>query len=100
MAQLLRTAEVSAQTGTPVSTLRWWRHVGEGPPSFSLGKRIVVYSADQLELWIARRQLTSTRGDLAGAATDITSATRSGVMAKALAGTSLSCRTRCFGEAR
>lgn len=65
MTQFLRTAEVSAQTGIKVSTLRWWRHVGEGPPSFSLGKRTVVYPADELERWIARRQLATTRGDLA-----------------------------------
>jgi predicted DNA-binding transcriptional regulator AlpA len=65
MARLLRTAEVSDQTGIPVNTLRWWRHVGEGPPSFRLGKRIVVYPADELTRWIARNQMHTTRGDVA-----------------------------------
>jgi prophage regulatory protein len=64
MTQLLRTAEVSAQTGIPVATLRWWRHVGEGPPSFRLGRKNVVYAVDELDRWISRQQQAS-RGDFA-----------------------------------
>jgi hypothetical protein len=30
------------QTGIPVATLRWWRHIGEGSPSFRLGRKNVV----------------------------------------------------------
>jgi prophage regulatory protein len=52
MTVLLRTAEVSDQTGIPVATLRWWRHRGEGPQSFKLGKKTVVYPADALAVWI------------------------------------------------
>jgi predicted DNA-binding transcriptional regulator AlpA len=63
MSELLRTAEVSDQTGIPVATLRWWRHRGEGPPSFKMGKKIVVYPADSLEIWIGNQQATSTKGD-------------------------------------
>jgi predicted DNA-binding transcriptional regulator AlpA len=63
--RLLRTGEVRDQTGIPVATLGWWRHIGEGPPSFKLGKRIVVYPADELERWIARRQKQTTRGEVA-----------------------------------
>ena len=65
MTQFLRTAEVSAQTGISVSTLRWWRHIGDGPPSFKLGRKNVVYPVAELERWIARRQLATTRGDVA-----------------------------------
>lgn len=48
---LLRTDEVSKHTGIAEGTLRYWRHRGEGPPSFSLGRR-VVYDADELSAWI------------------------------------------------
>jgi prophage regulatory protein len=65
MTQLLRTAEVSARINTKESTLRYWRHLGEGPPSFKLGKKNVVYPLDELERWIARNQKLSTRGEVA-----------------------------------
>jgi predicted DNA-binding transcriptional regulator AlpA len=64
MNELLRTAEVSAQTGIPVATLRWWRHRGEGPPSFKLGKKTVVYPVDTLAVWIGNQRSFSTRGDV------------------------------------
>ena len=48
MTQLLRTAEVSARINTKMSTLRYWRHKGEGPPSFGTGPH-VVYPLDGLE---------------------------------------------------
>ena len=48
---LLRTTEVSKFTGIAEGTLRYWRHRNEGPPSFSLGRR-VVYDADELSAWI------------------------------------------------
>ena len=64
MSALLRTAEVSDKTGIPVATLRWWRHRGEGPPSFKLGKKAVVYPADGLEVWISNQRAASTKGDL------------------------------------
>ncbi len=60
---LLRTAEVSERTGIPVATLRWYRHRNEGPPSHKLGKRTVVYPADDLALWIAQQKAATTKGD-------------------------------------
>jgi predicted DNA-binding transcriptional regulator AlpA len=63
MSNLLRTAQVSEITNTPVPTLRWWRHKGVGPPSFKLGKKTVVYPADTLALWIASQKNASTKGD-------------------------------------
>ena len=65
MTQLLRTAEVSARIGTSKDTLRWWRHIGEGPPSFKLGRKNVVYPLDELEAWIERCQAATRRGDMA-----------------------------------
>jgi predicted DNA-binding transcriptional regulator AlpA len=61
MAQLLRTAEVSAQTGIPAPTLRWWRHRNEGPKSFKLGKS-VFYDADDLATWIEAEKAGTAKG--------------------------------------
>ena len=36
---------------TPVATLRYWRHLGTGPRSFRLGRR-VLYRRDDLRTWI------------------------------------------------
>jgi predicted DNA-binding transcriptional regulator AlpA len=49
---LLTTAEVATITRAPASTVRYWRHVGEGPRSFRLGKRVVYRRGDVLA-WIA-----------------------------------------------
>lgn len=53
--KLLTMAEVQAMTGTPMDTLRYWRHKGEGPKSFRLGRRVVYDRAD-VEAWIAAQR--------------------------------------------
>ena len=35
----------------PLSTLRYWRHIGYGPKSFKIGGR-VVYKLEDVEQWI------------------------------------------------
>ncbi|CAN5407238.1 hypothetical protein BH10ACT8_BH10ACT8_07680 [soil metagenome] len=50
---LLTTAEVVVITRAPASTVRYWRHVGMGPRSFRLGKRVVYRRRDVLA-WIAQ----------------------------------------------
>ncbi|OIJ35464.1 hypothetical protein BK826_08055 [Rothia kristinae] len=42
-------------------TLRWWRHVGEGPKSFTLGRR-VYYDAEELQAWIETESERTARG--------------------------------------
>lgn len=49
--KLLRVPEVSELTGIPEATLRFWRHVGTGPPSAKLGRR-VVYREAEVIAWI------------------------------------------------
>ena len=49
--QLLTLTETAARLRTPVATLRYWRHLGTGPDSFRLGRR-VVYRRDDLDRWI------------------------------------------------
>lgn len=50
--------EVSDQLRTPIDTLRYWRHLGKGPKSFKLGRRVLYNRAD-VEAFIAeaRREL-------------------------------------------
>ncbi len=49
--QLLTLTEAAARLRTPVATLRYWRHLGTGPDSFRLGRR-VMYRRDDLDRWI------------------------------------------------
>jgi excisionase family DNA binding protein len=51
MGEYLTTAEVAEITRTPAETLRYWRHVGKGPRSFKLGRR-VLYAADDVREFI------------------------------------------------
>lgn len=48
----LTTAEVGAKLRTPPETVRYWRHVGRGPRSFKIGRR-VLYAAEDVEAFIA-----------------------------------------------
>jgi excisionase family DNA binding protein len=52
---LLTIAEVAAITRAPISTVRYWRHLGTGPSSFRLGRRVVFRRAD-LDRWMAERE--------------------------------------------
>lgn len=51
---LLTISEVSERTRTPVATLRYWRHLGTGPRSGRVGRR-VVYRAQDVEAWLAEQ---------------------------------------------
>ena len=49
--ELLTIAEAAELLRAPVATLRYWRHLGTGPHSFRLGRR-VLYRRDDLRAWI------------------------------------------------
>lgn len=49
--ELLTLAEVAKITRQSEATLRWFRHVGKGPKSGKLGRRVVYRRAD-VEAWI------------------------------------------------
>lgn len=51
MSKFMTTAEVSEATRVPAESLRWMRHVGKGPKSFKLGRR-VLYAVEDVEAWI------------------------------------------------
>jgi hypothetical protein len=59
--EILNTAQVSDQTGVPIGTLRYWRHAGQGPASFTLGRR-VVYRKAEVERWISAQEQATRRG--------------------------------------
>ena len=52
---LLTITEAAELLRAPVATLRYWRHLGTGPTSFRLGRR-VVYRRDDLQAWIDARR--------------------------------------------
>lgn len=48
---LLTITEAADLLRAPVATLRYWRHLGTGPRSFRLGRR-VLYRRDDVLAWI------------------------------------------------
>ena len=52
---LLTITEAADLLRAPVATLRYWRHLGTGPHSFRLGRR-VLYRRDDLHDWIAQQR--------------------------------------------
>ena len=49
--ELLTITEAADVLRAPVATLRYWRHLGTGPNSFRLGRR-VLYRRTDLRTWI------------------------------------------------
>lgn len=61
MPDLMTTEEVSALTRSPAETVRYWRHIGKGPRSFKLGRRVVYERADVLA-WIEGQRTEQSAG--------------------------------------
>lgn len=60
--EFLSTKQVHERYGPAESTLRYWRHTGEGgPASFRIGRR-VVYRRSECDRWIAEQEATTSRG--------------------------------------
>lgn len=55
MRKYLVTAEVAEVCRTSAETVRYWRHVGKGPKSFRVGRR-VLYAAEDVEAWLEALQ--------------------------------------------
>ena len=53
--ELLPITEAAELVRAPVAALRYWRHLGTGPRSFRLGRR-VLYRRDDLHDWIAQQR--------------------------------------------
>jgi len=63
--EILTTKQVAEEYGFNPSTLRWWRHRDEGPASFAMGKKRIVYRRSEIEKWLAAMEAASTRGGVA-----------------------------------
>jgi predicted DNA-binding transcriptional regulator AlpA len=51
--RILSLEEIAKRTGTPLNTLRYWRHLGAGgPKTFKIGRRVVAMESD-VEAWVA-----------------------------------------------
>lgn len=61
----MTTTQVEAYTNIPAATLRWWRHRGEGPASYVLGGRKVVYDLADLDAWLDAQKAATVRGGIA-----------------------------------
>ncbi|UEA50851.1 helix-turn-helix domain-containing protein [Mycobacteroides abscessus subsp. abscessus] len=53
--------EVSAATGIPEATLRWYRSKGRGPKCCRIGRRIRYRKADVIA-WFEAQEAKSARG--------------------------------------
>lgn len=49
----LTTQEVAEALRTSPETVRYWRHVGQGPKSFKVGRR-VLYALEDVESFIKK----------------------------------------------
>jgi excisionase family DNA binding protein len=63
--RLLTMRDISKQTGIPEGTLRYWRHLGEGPPGYKIGRR-VCFPESQVQAWFD--QMTKSQDAADGAA--------------------------------
>jgi prophage regulatory protein len=57
---LMSPPEVSERLGVPDSTLRYWRHLGEGPEYMKVGRR-VRYERASVDAWLDSQRRTRTR---------------------------------------
>jgi len=59
MAKYLTTAEVAHLLRTNVETCRYWRHIGKGPKSFKVGRR-VLYAVEDVEAFVREARKAGT----------------------------------------
>jgi DNA-binding transcriptional MerR regulator len=62
MNKRLTTADAAEFLNLPQATLRWWRHQGVGPKSYTLGGTRVFYDLEDLEWWADEQKARSSVG--------------------------------------
>lgn len=60
--KMLTEQDVMNMTGLARGTLAYWRHAGQGPRSYKLGRRVRYDEADVLA-WIQAQKTQTQRGD-------------------------------------
>ncbi|WP_340540680.1 helix-turn-helix transcriptional regulator [Nocardioides sp. GXZ039] len=53
--EFLSTEDVAELLGIPAATVRYWRHTGQGPRGFRVG-RAVRYRRTDVDRWIEERE--------------------------------------------
>ena len=61
MANYMTTTEVAQLLRTSPETVRYWRHVGKGPQSFKVGRR-VLYDVADVQTWLQSAKDGSLNG--------------------------------------
>lgn len=61
MERLLTIRELSERTGIPEGTFRYWRHVGEGPEGYKIGRR-VCYPESKVNAWFKAMTTSDAEG--------------------------------------
>jgi len=61
MPELMTTTEVAELCRTSAETCRYWRHIGKGPHSFKVGRR-VLYRAEDVKSWLEAQYATAGSG--------------------------------------
>lgn len=62
MPEFMTTKEVADLLRTSPETVRYWRHIGKGPKSFKVGRR-VLYAREDVEAYLkAAREAASIGG--------------------------------------
>jgi predicted DNA-binding transcriptional regulator AlpA len=79
--ELLTINEAAEVTRAPVATLRYWRHLGVGPRSFRLGRR-VVYLRNDVESWIEAQADAASTGWLSPTADSAPTGARTSSLAR------------------
>lgn len=64
MRETMTLAEVAEEYRISPATLRYWRHRGEGPKSFRLGRR-VMYRRVDCDAWVQAQYDAANTGDAA-----------------------------------
>ncbi len=59
MAKYLTTEEVADLLRAPVESVRYWRHIGKGPKSFKVGRR-VLYAVEDVEGFVLEARKAGT----------------------------------------
>jgi hypothetical protein len=61
MAHRFSTREASVYLSLPESTLRYYRHIGKGPASYLLGRK-VFYDVTDLDAFVQAQKAATLRG--------------------------------------
>lgn len=61
MSTYMTTSEIAELLRTSPETVRYWRHVGKGPRSFKIGRK-VLYDRDEVRSWIETARVEQAAG--------------------------------------